>query len=71
MSKQVVEDAQDAYNAWKEAPQGSYVERILADSICRDILPALIHVAQRKPMPLGYSTEQTLESDTEIAADDG
>ena len=69
VSKQVIEDAQDAYNAWREAQQGSYVARVLADSICRDILPALIVVAQRKPQPLGYSGELSLDSDTELDED--
>ena len=54
MSKQVLDDARAAYQAWKEAPQGSYVERALADSIVRDIVPALIHAAEKSPVPLGF-----------------
>lgn len=54
MSKQVIEDARAAYQAWKETQPGSYVERALADAIVRDIVPALIHAAERKPVPLGF-----------------
>lgn len=53
----VIDDATKAYDAWKEAPRGSYVERILADAICRDILPALIHTASNPPAPLGFTQE--------------
>lgn len=72
MSKQVIDDARSAYAAWKESQQGSYVERVLADAIVRDILPALIHAAERRPLPIGF--EQTedidLETDTERAEED-
>lgn len=68
MSKQIVDDARAAFAAWREAPSGSYVERILADGIVADIVPALIHAAERKPQPLGFDLGKVdLESDTEIA----
>lgn len=50
-----VRDAKEAFQAWKEAPVGSYVERALADAIVRDIVPALIHTAEYPPKPLGFS----------------
>ena len=62
----IVDDAQAAYNAWKETQQGSYVERILADAIVRDIVPALIHAATRRPLPIGYGTDLDLATDTEV-----
>jgi len=68
VSKKVIDDARAAYTAWKESSSGSYVERVLADSIVRDILPALIHVAERGPAPLGFETTSVdLETDTDIA----
>lgn len=71
MSKQVIDDARSAYSAWKESQQGSYVERVLADAIVRDILPALIHAAEHRPKPIGF--EQTedidLSTDTERATE--
>lgn len=54
MSKQVLDDARAAYAAWKDTQQGSYVERVLADAIVREIVPALIHVAERGPVPTGF-----------------
>lgn len=54
MSKQVIDDARSAYSAWKESQAGSYVERVLADAIVRDILPALIHAAEHRPKPIGF-----------------
>ena len=53
-----IRDAKDAYEAWKESPRGSYVERVLADSIVRDIVPALIHVAEFPPKPMGFTDER-------------
>lgn len=55
MSKHVLEDARAAFKAWREAPSGSYVERALADAIVNDIVPALIHVAEASPQPLGFA----------------
>lgn len=66
----IVDDAQAAYNAWKETQQGSYVERVLADAIVRDIVPALIHAATRRPLPIGYGTELDLTAAEEIADTD-
>lgn len=70
MSKQVIDDARAAYSAWKESQQGSYVERVLADAIVRDILPALIHAAERKPIPIGFEYDTESTAVTEIAEDD-
>jgi len=72
MSKNALEDAKAAYKAWREAQPGSYIESILADAIVRDVVPALIHIAERKPQPFGYAPAGVeLESQTEIAATDG
>lgn len=57
MSSDVIRDAKDAFDAWKESPRGSYVERTLADAIVRDIVPALIHVAEYPPRPLGFNED--------------
>lgn len=69
MSKQVLEDARSAYQAWRESSQGSYVERALADAIVRDIVPALIHVAEQKPMPIGFDQITESSADTSLADD--
>lgn len=67
----VVDDAAAAYSAWKETPSGSYLERTLADSIVRDLVPALIHAASRRPMPIGFGGDiAELGTDTELAVDD-
>lgn len=50
----VINDAKNAFEAWKESPRGSYVERTLADAIVRDIVPALIHTAEYPPKPMGF-----------------
>lgn len=71
MSKQVIKDARDAFNAWKEAPTGSYVERAMEAAIVRDIVPALIHAAERKPQVIGFEQEAettSLSTDTEVDA---
>lgn len=68
-----LEDARQAYKAWQEAPQGSYVERTMADSIVRDIVPALIHVAERKAQPIGFQGDaevSAIATETEIDHDD-
>jgi hypothetical protein len=70
MSKQVLDDARSAYMAWKETAQGSYLERTLADAIVRDIVPALIAAAERKPLPLGFTDVTELGNDTEIDTED-
>ena len=70
MSKQVLDDAKSAYAAWKDAPSGSYLEGVLADGIARDILPALISVAERRPQPIGLSDVNELATDTDFVIDD-
>lgn len=71
MSKQVIDDARSAYSAWKESQAGSYVERVLADAIVRDILPALIHAAERRHIPMGFEQQDIdLETNTEVAKPD-
>jgi hypothetical protein len=65
VSKRVIDDARAAFAAWREAPSGSYVERVLADGIVNDIVPALIHAAERKPMPIGFDTRDSVDLDTE------
>lgn len=69
MSKQVLDDARAAYAAWKDTQQGSYVERVLADAIVREILPALIHVASRGPVPTGFHGVE-VEAAEEISVTD-
>jgi hypothetical protein len=50
-----IRDAKDAYEAWKESPRGSYLERTIADAIVRDLVPSLIHVAEFPPKPAGFT----------------
>lgn len=69
MSKQVLDDARAAYQAWKEAPVGSYIEKVVADAILRDIVPSLILLAERGPIPFGFSENVELESHTQVAVD--
>lgn len=68
----LLDDATSAYNAYREATPGSYLETALANDICRDIVPALISRLQRPIQPLGFTNEKTteLESDTERGDDE-
>ena len=70
MGKDVLEDAKAAYNAWREAQPGSYIESVLADAIVRDVVPALIYLAERKPQPFGYTAGVELETHTQLAEQD-
>lgn len=36
MSKKLIEDSETAFEAWKDAPRGSYIERTMADAIVAD-----------------------------------
>lgn len=40
--KKLLDDAEEAYSAWREAKTGSYLERTIEQSIVADITPALI-----------------------------
>lgn len=66
MAKNIIEDAKAAYNAWRESPPGSYVESALSEAIVRDIVPALIHLAEQEKQQFGYVMGVELESTTEI-----
>lgn len=66
MTKQIIEDAKQAYGAWKESQPGSYVERALADSIVQDLVPAMIHAMEASPRPIGFAKNlETLELESE------
>ncbi|GAA5198568.1 hypothetical protein GCM10025773_11840 [Microbacterium jejuense] len=63
----LADDAESAYNAWRETNSGSYLERTLADAIVRDLVPALIHALRRRPVPLGFGSDVgELTTDTSI-----
>lgn len=53
----VLHDAKDAYESWKDAPRGSYLERTMADAIVRDLVPSLIHLVEYPPRPTGFGNE--------------
>lgn len=66
MSRSTLDDARAAYSAWKETQQGSYLERVIADGIVRDLVPALIHMAERQPLSTGF-THIEIEAAEEVA----
>jgi hypothetical protein len=70
VSKQVLEDARAAYQAWKEAPVGSYIEKVVADAILRDIVPSLILLVERGPQPFGFSEVVDVSGEHSIARDE-
>lgn len=67
----LIDDATAAYNAWRDCNSGSYLETALANDICRDIVPALIHRLQNPPKPLGFTAETVTDLITESDIPDG
>lgn len=57
MSKKLIEDADQAFEAWKDAPQGSYLERTLADSIVKDLFPSLLNALKNKQDKTGFEKD--------------
>lgn len=57
MSKKLIEDAEEIYSQWREAPSGSYLESTLADTMVTDLFPSLLHVAKRKVQKMGFSND--------------
>lgn len=58
MSKKLIEDAEEAFEAWREAPGGSYLEETLARSITRDLFPSLIHALKTKQSKTGFDKDE-------------
>lgn len=54
MSKKLIEDADQAFEAWKDSPTGSYLERTLADSIVKDLFPSLLSALKNKQDKTGF-----------------
>jgi hypothetical protein len=62
----VIDDAQSAYDSWREAPPGSYIERALADSIVRDLVPAmLVELGNKNPVKAKIGFHLEVESTPE------
>lgn len=58
MSKKLIEDSDQAFEAWKEAPQGSYLERTLADSIVKDLFPSVLTALKSKQSKTGFDKDE-------------
>ena len=54
MSKKLIEDSEAAFEAWKEAPRGSYIERTMADAIVADLFPTVLHALKAKKNTTGF-----------------
>lgn len=57
LSKQLIEDSEAAFEAWREAPNGSYLEGTLAQAITRDLFPSLIQSLKGKQVKSGFEKE--------------
>jgi hypothetical protein len=57
VSKKLIEDSETAFEAWKDAPRGSYVERAMADAIVADLFPAVLHALKAKKSTTGFDKE--------------
>lgn len=57
MSKKLIEDSETAFEAWKDAPRGSYVERAMADAIVADLFPTLVHALKAKKSSTGFDKD--------------
>jgi len=57
----VLKDAKEAYEAWQEAANGSYIERTMEHAIARDIVPALIHALETAPKVVGFDGGKNAE----------
>lgn len=58
MSKKLIEDSETAFEAWKEAPRGSYIERTMADAIVADLFPTVLHALKAKKTPTGFDKDE-------------
>lgn len=58
MSKKLIEDAEMAFDAWKGAPNGSYLEGTLAQAIARDLFPAMIEALRSKQDKAGFKEDK-------------
>ncbi len=58
MSKKLIEDAEMAFEAWKDAPSGSYLEGTLAQAISRDLFPAMIEALRSKTDRAGFKEDK-------------
>lgn len=58
MSKKLIEDSDQAFEAWRDAPQGSYLERTLADSIVKDLFPSVLNALKNKQSKTGFDKDE-------------
>lgn len=58
MSKKLIEDSDQAFEAWREAPKGSYLERTLADSIVSDLFPSVLQALKSKKNTTGFDKDE-------------
>lgn len=58
MSKKLIEDSDQAFEAWRDAPQGSYPERTLADSIVKDLFPSVLNALKNKQSKTGFDKDE-------------
>ena len=58
MSKKLIEDSDQAFEAWKDSPKGSYLGRTLADSIVVDLFPSLLQALKSKKTPTGFDKDE-------------
>jgi len=58
MSKRLIEDSDQAFEAWREAPKGSYVERAMADAIVADLFTAVLHALEAKKNTTGFDKDE-------------
>lgn len=57
MSKKLIEDSDQAFEAWKDSPKGSYLERTLADSIVADLFPSVLQALKAKKNTTGFDKD--------------
>lgn len=58
MSKKLIEDSDQAFEAWKNSPNGSYLERTLADSIVADLFPSILQALKSKKNTTGFDKDE-------------
>jgi hypothetical protein len=66
----LVKDAEAIYNLHKDTPPGSYVETMLANTIAREIVPALIIKLQNPPKAFGFTPDNHVDVTSETELDD-
>lgn len=57
MTKRLIEDSEQVYQAWKDAPRGSYLESSLAETIVNDLFPSLLHQVRLGNPPTGFTKD--------------